>query len=229
MGAASGEKSGDFTMIQDLFNLDLAFFLLDGLYITLKIAVFSIVLSVFFGTLLGIAQFSKHPVYGRLSTLLTDAIRNTPLLLFILAARFTTSLQPVNSGILAMTIFTSAIMAEIIRGGLNSVHKGQWEAARSQGLSYIQTFVHVILPQAFRNMIPPLLSQCTTVIKDTSFIWAIGVEELTGKGMIIMGKYGSTAQVFTIFGTIAGLYFIVNYALSLTARYQQKRLATRSY
>lgn len=216
-------------MIQDLFNLDLAFFLLDGLYITLKIAVFSIILSVFFGTLLGIAQFSKHPVYGRLSTLLIDAIRNTPLLLFILAARFTTSLQPVNSGILAMTIFTSAIMAEIIRGGLNSVHKGQWEAARSQGLSYIQTFVHIILPQAFRNMIPPLLSQCTTVIKDTSFIWAIGVEDLTGKGMIIMGKYGSTAQVFTIFGTIAGLYFIVNYALSLTARYQQKRLAARSY
>jgi aspartate/glutamate/glutamine transport system permease protein len=216
-------------MIQDLFNLDLAFFLLDGLYITLKIAVVSIVLSLFFGTILGIAQFSRHPVYGRVSTFLIDIIRNIPLLLFILAARFTTTLQPVNSGILAMTIFTSAIMAEIIRGGLNSVHKGQWEAARSQGFSYIYMFVYIILPQAFRNMIPPLLSQCTTVIKDTSFVWAVGIEELTGKGMIIMGKYGSTAQVFTIFGTIAGLYFIVNYTLSLVARSQQKRLAARSY
>jgi aspartate/glutamate/glutamine transport system permease protein len=216
-------------MIQDLFKPEIALFLLDGLFITLKISFLSILFSMIFGTILGVAQFSKHPIYGRLATLYIDSVRNTPLLLFILAARFTTNLQPVNSGILAMTIFTSAVMAEIIRGGLNSVHKGQWEAARSQGFSYVQIFVYVVLPQAFRNMIPALLSQITTVIKDTSFVWAVGVEELTGRGMIIMGKYGSTAQVFVIFGSIAGLYFIVNYSLSLAARYQQRRLATRSF
>lgn len=216
-------------MIQDLFKPEIALFLLDGLFITLKISILSILFSIFFGTILGVAQFSKHPIYGRLATIYIDSVRNTPLLLFILAARFTTNLQPVNSGILAMTIFTSAVMAEIIRGGLNSVHKGQWEAARSQGFSYVQIFVYVVLPQAFRNMIPALLSQITTVIKDTSFVWAVGVEELTGRGMIIMGKYGSTAQVFVIFGSIAGLYFIVNYSLSLAARYQQRRLATRSF
>jgi putative glutamine transport system permease protein len=127
-----------------VFAPNILLFLGKGLLNTLYIAAVSIVLSLIFGTVLGLMRNTKERMVRWAATGYIEIVRNIPLALFIIAMRFLTKLPPLESGIAAMTVFTSAIVAEIVRGGLNSVGKGQWEAATSQGFSRTQTMWYVI-------------------------------------------------------------------------------------
>lgn len=204
--------------MENIFTLVNLKFLLAGIKVTIIIAAITIILSVIFGTVLGILKVYSTGIFAKLAKIYIEVFRNTPLLLWILAIRFLVPVKPYTSAVLSMTLFTSAIVAEIIRGGLNSVSKGQMEAGLSQGFSKLQILIYIILPQAFKNMIPALMSQVTTIIKDTSFLWVVGIEEFTGKGMILMGSFRTSEQVFLLFAFMAAVYFVLNFTISIFAR-----------
>ena len=132
-------------------------FLFQGLKLTLTIAVISIFLSMIFGTILAVLRNYSKGLFGRIAAVYIETFRNTPSLLWILAIRFLVPIKPMYSGILSFTLFTTAAVAEIVRGGMNSVNKGQYEAAYSQGFSKIQTLRYIVLPQSLKNCIPTIL------------------------------------------------------------------------
>jgi putative glutamine transport system permease protein len=187
---------------------------------TLYIAAVSIVLSLVFGTVLGLMRNAKGRPLRWTATLYIETVRNIPLALFIIAMRFLTKLPPLESGIAAMTVFTSAIVAEIVRGGLNSVNKGQWEAATSQGFGPIQTMWYVIIPQAIRRIRSPLISQFVTTIKDTSFCAVVGTYELSFTSKIVAAHRTivTAEDILLLYLLVAMIYYVINRIFSGLAR-----------
>lgn len=202
-------------------------FLLDGLWMTLKIALISIVLSFTFGCLIGIARYARVPVLSPVLAVLVELLRNLPLLLIILFSRFALpdlglQLGPEGAAIAALTVFEMAMISEVVRGGLSSIPKGQIEAARSSGLSGVQTLRHIVLPQGLRRMVPPLVSQFISLLKDTSLATAIALAELMHNAQIIIGhSYNYAIPVLLL---CAVIYFIVNYVLSLLSRRLENKM-----
>lgn len=212
-------------MIGEIFNKTNLLFLLDGIKLTLLIAIATIIISSILGTILAVLKNYDKGILAKLANIYIEVFRNTPLLLWILAIRFLLPIRPIYSGILSLSLFTTAIVAEIVRGGLRSVKIGQMEAALSQGFSKFQILIYIILPQAFRNMIPALLSQVTTIIKDTAFLWVVGIEDFTGKGMILMGRFRTSTEVFVLFAFMALTYFIINFSISFVVRASRKNVS----
>ncbi|MFD1174744.1 amino acid ABC transporter permease [Paenibacillus puldeungensis] len=203
-------------------------FLLDGLYVTLIVAFAAIVLSFVFGCIIGVIRYMKIPVLSPIMLVVVDLIRNLPLLLIIFFMRFALpeigiKMDLMTASIVGLTIFEAAMIAEIVRGGLTSIDRGQVEAARSSGLGAVQTLWHIVLPQGLRRMVPPLVSQFISLLKDTSLAVVISLPELMHNAGIIIG-HGYTYTIPTLL-LVALIYFIVNFLLSqLSRRFEARRV-----
>lgn len=211
----------------EVFTASNVSFMLQGLFNTIVISLASIGLSIIFGTILALM---KTYCTGRLRWLswivsaYIELFRCTPNLLWILIFRFTIQGDNVLISILAFTVFTSAVMAEIVRGGLNALPKGQFEAAQSQGFGFFATMRLIVLPQVFKMIVPALFSQCTTVIKDTSYLRGIDVHEFMRNSAVVMGQASTLQQILLLYGFVLLTYFVLNFAISLAVRAYQRRI-----
>jgi putative glutamine transport system permease protein len=203
------------------YSADNVSFLLKGFLITLEVAFISIILSFLFGCILAVLRYAKVTVLSTVAAFYVETIRNLPLLLIIFFVYFALpeigiKFSIMTASIIALTVFESAMLSEIIRSGLNSIDKGQIEAGRSSGLSYIQTLWHIILPQALRRMVPPMVGQFISLLKDTSLTVIIALPELMHNANIVNGQKSSFVVPTLMLAAI--FYFTVNYSLSLYSR-----------
>ncbi len=195
-------------------------FLAEGLWVTVQIAFFAVILSTILGVVLALGRLSNKKIWAVPAITYIEIIRATPSFLIIFYAfiglpKIGIKLDSFWAAIVGLTIYTSAVLAEIVRAGILSVDKGQLEAAYSLGLAPFHTMTKIVLPQALRRMIPAIVSQLITLVKDTSLAYVIALQELTSQGRAIYQKYGNVLETMFV---IALIYFVICYVLSLVSQ-----------
>ena len=207
-----------------------------ALMITLEMTVFSLIFATIIGTIVGLFNVSKIKPLQFIANIYIDIVRGTPLLVqvFIMYYGLTQFLQfqgpaiggftsAFVAGVVTLSFNAGAYMAEIIRGGIEAVDKGQMEAARSLGLPYKKAMWKIILPQAFRTMLPSIINQFIISLKDTSLISVIGPRELTQNGKIIAAN--SSTRVMAIWIVVALFYLVVCTILSRVAKLVERKVS----
>ena len=211
----------DFELIQRALPI-----LLMGAGVTIEITAFSVAIGFFIGLFVGIARISQFKILQIMAAVYADCIRGTPLLVQIFLIYFALPMaigqrvEPFIAAVAACGINSGAYVSEIFRAGIQAIDVGQMEAGRSLGLTWWQTMRFIILPQAFKNILPPLGNEFIAMLKDSSLVSVIGFEELTRRGQLIIAQtYGS----FEIWMTVAVLYLIMTMAISMIVAFLEKR------
>ena len=197
-----------------------------GMWTTIWISFVSGILGLIIGLLTGLARVSKNFTINGLAAIYIEFIRGTPLLVQIFIAYFfigtVFNLSRNVAGIGALALFAGAYTAEIVRAGIQSISKGQMEAARSLGLTLPQAMIDIILPQALKRILPPLSGQFISLIKDSSLVSVIAITDLTKSGREIIT---STFATFEVWLVVAAMYLIITSVLSQLVFYMERRFA----
>ncbi len=224
--------------IQDFIVNNRWQYITDGLKITLSVTIFSLIIGVLIGMLVAIIrcahdQQNKNKLWLKIANticqLYITIIRGTPILVQLLIMYFIILASFRSKTIVAIFTFginSGAYVAEIFRGGIMSIDKGQMEAGRSLGLNYIATMKNIILPQAFKNVLPALANELIALLKETSICGYIGLNELTRGGDIIRG---ATFDAFLPLFAVAIIYLILVLIISSFIKILERRLRTNDY
>lgn len=223
-----------FSAFEKIFTVSNLLYLLKGTAYSIGIAILSLLFGLILGILGSSGKNSKHKTLKGIANVYVEIIRGTPLLLQILVifsvipSLYTgitgkiIRINPYLIGVIAMSINSGAYQTELIRSGINAVDKGQDEACQTLSLSHYQTMKLVILPQAFKHIVPPLISELITLIKDTSLISSIGAVELLKGAQILGANYYDVMTPYCIAGVY---YLIVTILISFIGKNIEKRLA----
>lgn len=209
-----------------------------GLWVTLKISFISTILGILLGIIGGVARVSDTPVLKWTAITYVEIIRGSPLLVQIMIFYFVLGttmnkilmmngipkIDPEWYGIMALSVFTGAYVVEIVRAGIESIHPGQVEAARSGGMTYFQCMFHIILPQALKTILPPLAGQFINLIKDSSLLGMIAIRELT---KATREGITTSLQTFELWILCAILYLVMTFTLSMCIQYLERRTASK--
>lgn len=221
----------DFSILQ---NEDVITTLIMGFKFTVTVTVLSIIGGILIGTPIAMMRLSNSKFASGFAKFYVDFFRGVPLIQVIFIFYFLlpkvfdfqthTYYGPLFSSVVTFAIFEAAFFSEIVRSGIQSVSKGQVNASYALGLSYGQTMSHVVLPQAFRNMLPILLTQSIVLFQDVSLVYVISAPDFLGNANTLANTYGSeTKAVFYL--VVALVYFVISFALSQLVKRLHKKIA----
>jgi polar amino acid transport system permease protein len=203
---------------------------LKGVFLTVEISFLAILLGLPIGILGAVARTSRFKILNLLGAIYVEVFRNTPLLIQIFIIFFGLpgigiKLSPYVSGLTALVLYVGAYNTEVIRAGLEAVPRGQVEAAKSLGLTAVQTFLYIIIPQAFRISLPALGNNWVSLVKNSSLVSVIGMVELT---WVAFDLNALTFRSFELFGAATIFYLILIFILINIQAYVEKRISYKT-
>jgi len=220
----------------DVIQRSAGYLFREGMTFTLTLTALAMAGGIILGTLLAMARLSSHKWLNAPAAAYVNLMRSVPLLLVIfwfyflmpyVGAWIIGATEPIKVGafwssVITFTLFEAAYYAEIMRAGIQSVARGQVAAGQALGLNYWQNMGHIVLPQAFRNMLPVLLTQTIILFQDTSLVTVLSITDFFGAAVKVAQRDGRLVEMYLF---VAAVYFIISFSLSLLVKQLQQRIA----